>query len=1094
MFGKVPPSNTPGPPPCSSISSIKSCAPKSTGATCLPCFSSDETTSGQTDEKSRPWRPKDNCASVVSEAPLAATEDTKPKPWRSKDSCEEKPRTRRTKEGSTESTVTEDKSKARRSKDSNNPEATSSLLEDKSIVRRGSKETGTPTDCPTIEDKKPWRSKESASPASETAAGDEKPRRVKDSSAEESHSGSVSAANCSQASTPLAEVNRAGRSEGTSSSTVKSCSKYKETCHGRNHAVLVAKTSSSSPGIHKCSSNPNCPSFAKSSSCASVTKSQRVLGSSSLSSLNADPGGREASSKLAKKHIGLNREFLAAKERESGKSGIRESQRVAQTVVSFNKSSSRSSDPGRLVSNGKAGVCESCEDIPDTFAEFVAVQSGESCQKPGKAYVDKDSVISSVVSVVPPGGCERNGRGDPTIDWAKNGDALQQSCISCLPQDLPTELQLSSPRTYRDREKCRDPWRPTEMENNMCNLNVCPGDTYQDTSTKRRTGASCQALRHAVASLNRLDDFYMEKIGAGFFSEVFKVTHKVTSQVMVLKMNQLPANRPNMLKEVQLMNKLSHPNILRFMGVCVHEGQLHALTEYINGGSLEQLIMARHTPLPHLIRMNLARDVARGMAYLHSRGLFHRDLTSKNVLIKKDESTSEMTAVVGDFGLAAKIPDPSTGYRLSTVGSPYWMSPECLKGQWYDHRSDVFSFGIVVCELIGRVPADPDVLPRSDNFGLDYLAVAEICAAANPPTEFLHLAFNCCTYEPKSRPTFPEITARLDSMIANDEEESKSSIGKCPSVDPTLMSSMDEITREGRPTKRKTARLRSQSADARGCDNATPSDKARCHSARRVAELASRRDPHYKPMTANPFHALGGVKKILGDLFSSCLELPSLEDVRPSVTDAIGKFKPAQNDSIAKILDRKKPNSEPSSPTARKKWERKVATKVGAANLFTHPLFRDGWEPRRRGSCESGFWSCVGEDLSPEPPNRRHTSTLSSSAASSLFLLDDHRTSSIYTDSSEDIASLGGGDSCWEDRLGGIGSSSKTISKIVEYFERKQAGSLRLVDHEPGSSSRLTLLRASLEGPVPLCSISAAQRLVVCEGAVRSKLPLFDKK
>jgi len=183
-------------------------------------------------------------------------------------------------------------------------------------------------------------------------------------------------------------------------------------------------------------------------------------------------------------------------------------------------------------------------------------------------------------------------------------------------------------------------------------------------------------------------------------------------------------------------------------------------------------------------------------------------------------------------------------------------------------------------------------------------------------------------YEPKSRPTFPEIMASLETMIAAYEEELKNNIGKRQStIDPTLMSSMDEIAREGRTTKRRTARLRSQSADDfdRSCDNATPSDKARCHSARRVAELASRRDPHYRPMTANPFHALGGVKKILGDLFSSCLELPSLEDVRSSVTDgACGKFKPAQNDSIAKILDRKKPSSEPSSPTARKKWERKV--------------------------------------------------------------------------------------------------------------------------------------------------------------------------
>jgi hypothetical protein len=174
-----------------------------------------------------------------------------------------------------------------------------------------------------------------------------------------------------------------------------------------------------------------------------------------------------------------------------------------------------------------------------------------------------------------------------------------------------------------------------------------------------------------------------------------------------------------------------------------------------------------------------------------------------------------------------------------------------------------------------------------------------------------------------------------------------------------------------------------------------------------------------------------------------------------------------------------------------------VSTKIGAANLFAHPLFRDGWEPHRRGSCESGFWSCVGEDLSPEPPNRRHASTLSSSAASSLFLLDDHRTSSIYTDSSEDIASLGGGDSvCWEDRLDRLGPSSKTIAKIVDYFERKQAGTGKLGEHglDAVAPSRIALLRARLDGSAPLCSISAVQRLVVCEGAVRSKLPLFDKK
>ncbi|XP_069794900.1 dual specificity testis-specific protein kinase 2 isoform X2 [Narcine bancroftii] len=260
--------------------------------------------------------------------------------------------------------------------------------------------------------------------------------------------------------------------------------------------------------------------------------------------------------------------------------------------------------------------------------------------------------------------------------------------------------------------------------------------------------SSYRALSSAVSRLTRLDDFFCEKIGSGFFSEVYKVRHKTSGQVMALKMNKMISNRANMLREVQLMNRLSHPNILRFMGVCVHEGQLHALTE--------------------------------------------------NCLIKMEEG--RYTGVLGDFGLAEKIPDNMNAEKLSVVGSPFWMAPEVLHSQPYNEKADVFSYGIILCEIIARVQADPDYLPRTVNFGLDYDAFQNM--VGDCPPSFLQLAFDCCNMDPKLRPSFPEIVNVMEQIISQLQEDQNRCINSEKSIENKPINLQKSAGEKGQAIKR----------------------------------------------------------------------------------------------------------------------------------------------------------------------------------------------------------------------------------------------------------------------------------------------------
>ncbi|KAH7445732.1 hypothetical protein KP509_01G022100 [Ceratopteris richardii] len=205
-------------------------------------------------------------------------------------------------------------------------------------------------------------------------------------------------------------------------------------------------------------------------------------------------------------------------------------------------------------------------------------------------------------------------------------------------------------------------------------------------------------------------------------------------------------------QEVMMLATLRHENVVRFLGACRKPLVWCIVTEYAKGGSLRGTL-SRKRPMPLRLAVKHALDIARGMEYLHSFSIIHRDLKSDNLLIV-DKSIK-----IADFGVA-RIEVQTEGMTPET-GTYRWMAPEMILHRAYNHKVDVYSFGIVLWELVtGNIPFQ--------NMTAVQAAFAVVNRGVRPdippdcPSVLISIMTRCWDTNPEVRPSFSEVVQLLE--------------------------------------------------------------------------------------------------------------------------------------------------------------------------------------------------------------------------------------------------------------------------------------------------------------------------------------------
>ncbi|KAF9203851.1 hypothetical protein BGZ49_005973 [Haplosporangium sp. Z 27] len=251
-------------------------------------------------------------------------------------------------------------------------------------------------------------------------------------------------------------------------------------------------------------------------------------------------------------------------------------------------------------------------------------------------------------------------------------------------------------------------------------------------------------------------------IGSGSFGRVFH-GELLGTEVAIkecLRSDSRAFDEKYFKREVDILKQSRHPNIVQFMGICKRKKRIYIVTEFLPLGNLRRWIQDETKEFGWDTRISFAIDISLALAYLHHKNIIHRDLKGENLLISEN-----MRIKVCDFGFSRlEAKDDDEMRRISYCGTDGYMAPEILLGEDFDCSVDVFSFGVVLAEMMARHVVDPQHFQRiSPNMGI---SPNEILSRAQPgcPPELAELAIHCVQPLPQHRPKLRHIVEHLTAI------------------------------------------------------------------------------------------------------------------------------------------------------------------------------------------------------------------------------------------------------------------------------------------------------------------------------------------